>query len=205
MLSIHPNSKRLHSIFSNTYASAGEYDKALEYIINDKGLGAKLQRLNIKCRKDSMLDSGLLIKSIRNETHIRIGTYEMQGIISLSNLGLDNKCSFSKNEFIEFLSVIITSNKLNSTDAQKILLYLAHYYNAINNSGGAIKALRASFNEDIKNPIPLFLMTEWLIEDHKINDANITFNKAKIVANNSLHDYSDFIDLIALKIALPNN
>jgi tetratricopeptide (TPR) repeat protein len=196
MLSIHPNSTRLHSIFADTYASSGEYTKALEYIANDNRLGARLQRLSIKCRKNGTIDSESLLMSLHNKSSIKIGTYEMDGIIELANLGLDNQCSFSKDEFIELLLTIITSARMNNTDAQKSLIYLAHYYHYKGETNNAIKSLESSFNKDEKNPIPLFLMVEWLIEKNRINEANTIFNKANIIATNSLSDYSDFIKRI---------
>jgi hypothetical protein len=199
MLSIHPNSIRLNSIFSETYMSSGQYDEALAYLSPYDGFGTQLQRLTIICNRDGLLKNGLLVNSTHHN-HLKIGTYEMEGIITLSNLGLDNICLFSKNQFIELLSTVTKSTALKNTDAQKVFIYLAHYHHQLGHSSQAIKALESSFTKDTDNPIPLFLMVEWLLEYNQNDKAIIIFTKAKSIANLSYYNYSDFIDRISILI-----
>ncbi len=195
MLSIHPHSKRLNIIHAQTYASAEKYDTALNYLTEFSGLGFSLQRLHIKCSQYNKLDTGRFINLLNNE-HIKIGTYEMEGIISIANLGLDNKCLFSKIEFTDFLSDIVKLTSMSKIDLQKIYIYQAHYYHDLGFNDKSINALQNSFFSYKNNPIPLFLMTEWLIEYNRTDNAKMTFTKAKQVAANSFYDYSDFINKI---------
>jgi tetratricopeptide (TPR) repeat protein len=194
MLSIHPHSQRLNIIFSDSYASSGNYKKALEYLQHQNGLGTQLQRLCIQCGQEKKLDSKAFINSINSEVNPIIGTYEIDRIITLSNLGLDNICNFSKIEFIEFLSRITKLKSLRKTDAQKVFIYLAHYNHLLGFHNKAIKSLENSYSSDTTNPIPLFLMIEWLIEKNKIDEAKAIFKKATYISDNSFYDFSDFIN-----------
>lgn len=195
MAAIHPDSKRLKIIFADSYLSARQYDKALKSLENIDGLGVKLNRLSILCKKQSKLKEGAILKTLDNVTN-KIGEYESEGIIQLANLGLDNQCTFKKVEFIKFLDIIEKLPFSKKITKQKILLYKAHYLYVLGEKNKAILALESSYNQDPVNPIPLFLMIEWLIENHQIQNAATVFVKAKKIANKSIYDYTDFIERI---------
>jgi hypothetical protein len=204
MLSVHPNSKRLNTLFADAYSDAGQHDNALKILLKHNGLGVELHRLIIQCRHTRKLPSGVFINLIQTNNNI-FDNYELDKLITLSNLGLDEECNFKRLEFIELLKSITTYSPSKAGDVQKLLMYLAHYHRVIGNSNESITALEKSFASNRSNPIPLFLMVEWLIEDNKISDANKIFIKAKRISNNNLYDHSDFIDRITKILSLHNN
>ncbi len=208
MLSIHSGSGRLHAIFASSYAATGKYKEALSYLSTDSTFGAELQKLSIICQDTGKVNLDHLLNSKHIHPNILIGTDELEGITTLSNFGLDNKCSFSKTKFASLLSIISKSPSITRTNAQKIILYLAHYYRETGENDKSLIALRESFSKDDKNPIPLFLLTEWLIEINRIDEAKKIFTEAQNIANNSTYDYSEFISRILeifLRIEMMSN
>jgi hypothetical protein len=204
MLSIHPHSKHLKIIHAETYTSAKKYDTALKYLNDLNGIGFDLQRLYIKCHKDNKLRAGVFHDLIKNNKNIKIGTYEMEGIITMANLGLDNKCLFSKTEFVDFLSTITKSTKLKNIDLQKIHIYEGHYQHELGNNDLSIIALERSFLAYKKNPIPLFLMVEYHVELLQFDKARTKFAQANKISDTSFYDYSEFLTRISPMISSNN-
>jgi len=189
---MHPDSLRLKTIFAESYSQANQYDKALIYLENEKSLGSRLQILNIKCKKTLNLKKDEL-NSLLSIKNIKIGTYEMEGLINLANLGLDQECHFNKEDFITLLNKVLLRPIINNVAEQKLLLYLAHYYHELKQPEKYLDALQRSFLKDKSNPIPLFLKIDWLIELKRYQEAKLVFITAKTSADNSLYDYTEFI------------
>ena len=139
-----------------------------------------------------MLKKGDLLAAL-TEADNKIGTYEMEGIINLANLGLDNICSFDKEEYIRFLNRVLLLPIVNKVAEQKILLYKAHYHHALEQTEQSFDALERSFAKDSLNPIPLFLMIDWLIEKKRYDEAEKVFSRARNAADKSWYDYTDFV------------
>ncbi len=200
MQSIHPQSLRLKIIFADTYFQTGQYDKAESFLAGEKSLGANLQRLTIQCKKTGQIDNNRLLQLIK-EGDI-IGTYEMEGIITLANQGLDEKCRLDKEIFIEFLQTILQFPVYRNIAEQKILLYKAHYHYALDQFNLALITLENSYTRYPSNPIPLFLKIEWLIEANQYSDASLLFKKVKRVSINSRHNYAEFETRISTALDL---
>ncbi len=203
MLSIHPNSLRLKIIFADTYFQAGKYEKAESFLVGEKSLGANLQRLTIQCEKTGIIKNDQLLELVK-ENH-KIGTYEMEGIITLANQGLDSKCQFDKQAFIDFLITILKLPIYRNVAEQKILLYKAHYHYALKQFNLALITLENSYNKDKSNPIPLFLKIDWLIEAHQYHAARQLFKRAKRITKNSWRDYSEFVIRVNTALAQQKN
>lgn len=198
-LSAHPNSPRVKIIFADAYSRAGKYDQALGYLENGSNLGTHLQRLTINCAKEGYLAEGELL-ALQTYDNIKIGTHEMEGLITLANLGLDEKCIFNPLNFITILDTVLKKPIINPVAEQKLLLYKAHYHHKLLQFELAKESLYASWRKEQKNPIPLFLLIDWLIETGQDAEATKVFSTAEEVALNSWYDYSDFI--ISAKIKL---
>jgi hypothetical protein len=125
--------------------------------------------------------------------NIKIGSYEIEGLINLANLGLDKKCIFNKNEFINLLNKTLLFPIIDKTAEQKLLLYLAHYYHELKQPEKYLATLQTSFLKDKSNPIPLFLKIDWLIELKRYQEAKDLFIVAKQTAKTARLDYSNFI------------
>ena len=199
MFAAHPKSSRLKSIFSSTYSSAGLYAKAHAVLEGERGLGAGLQRLEIECFDVGEFEYGALTLLLE-KTDNKIAMYEMEGIITLANLGLDDKCAIDDLEFVSFIDGIMLLPIVNNVAEQKLLLYKAHYQHKLEKFDDAISTLSSSWNKDISNPVPLFLQVDWLFEQGNYEKAQITFEKAEQIALSSWYDYSEFIDAAQSKL-----
>jgi len=192
MISVHPESLRLNIIFADTYSKAKQYEKAVNYLQHENSFGTNLQILDIKCQQTAHLDPNTFMDLLKRQ-NIKIGSYEMEGLINLANLGLDKKCSFDKVNFINLLNKTLLSPIIDKTAEQKLLLYLAHYYHELEQPVKYLEALQRSFLKDKNNPIPLFLKIDWLIELKRYKEAKNLFVIAKQTAETARLDYSDFI------------
>ena len=199
MFAAHPKSSRLKSIFSSTYSNAGLYAKAYAVLEGEASLGAGLQRLEIECIDTGEFDDGALTLLLE-KTGNKIAMYEMEGIITLANLGLDDKCAIDDLEFVSFIDEIMLLPIVNNVAEQKLLLYKAHYQHKLEKFDDAISTLSSSWNKDISNPVPLFLQVDWLFEQGNYEKAQITFEKAEKIALSSWYDYSEFVDAARSKL-----
>ena len=193
MFEIHPESLRLKSIFASSYAAAGLYSEARAVVANVDTLGAKLQVLELDCLEFGALNDGALLTLGARPVGDRISTNEMEGLITLANLGLDSKCDFNSKVFISLLDSSLGLPFINKLYEQKLLLYKAHYLHRIMLYPEALTTLTLSWEKDARNPIPLFLKVDWLIELNDLDQAIIVFRKAESIALDSWYDYSDFI------------
>lgn len=192
LYSIHPNSPRLAATFSASYADAGQYDKALSFLDRMDSFGAALQKSTILCRKDKSL-SEFFMNELLSKTEGPISTYEVSGLIEISNLVLDKDCTVPVDKVIDVLTRSTLKPVFDSRSLQKIHLYIGHLYRMNKKQGEAFAALESSFNADKTNPIPLFLASEWALEDRNLGKSTSYLHQAKQVAQNSYIDYSDFI------------
>lgn len=187
-----PNSPRLAIIFANSYAESGMYDNAMGYIKNFQGSGFVLQRLQIKCLQSHALSDMEMDRALTQFDGV-ITTYEMEGLIELSNLGLDKICTFSSERFVKLLDKSLTMKIADAKSEQKIWLYKAHYLYQEQKIQAALEALDRSYKVQPDNPIPLFLAAEWLITAGDIDKARNYFSKGQDVAVKSHRDYSEFL------------
>lgn len=199
MYAAHPESSRLKSIFASTYSNAGLYTKAHAVLDGEVGLGAGLQRLEIECFDVGELENGAL-SLLLEKTNNKVAMYEMEGIITLANLGLDDKCAIDALEFVSFIDGIMLLPVVNNVAEQKLLLYKAHYQHKLEKFDDAISTLSISWSKDTSNPIPLFLQVDWLFEQGNFEKAQITFEKAEQITLSSWYDYSEFVNAARSKL-----
>jgi protein O-mannosyl-transferase len=193
MIAAHPQSLRVKIIFADAYTQAGKYEEALEFLKNEPSLGASLHQLCIICEKSKKITKNAILNTVNNKNS-KVGTYEMEGIIKLANLGLDKKCQFEYTEFIQFLDSVFTLPIVDKLAEQKLLLYVAHYQHALGQIDNSLHTLEQSFSKDKTNPIPLFLKIDWLIENRRYPEAEEVFLTAKQIAMHSWQDYNEFIN-----------
>ena len=192
MRETHPESPRLNITFADAYTDAGKYSEALGYLSNAKGLGVGLQRLAIVCQRDGRLDGGALLKALRQSQGF-LGTYEVEGLITLANKGLDDECYFDRSEYIELLDRVLSLPAKDASTPQKLLLYKAHYQSMRGDFSAAVTTLESSYQADADNPIPLFLMLEWQLEHGQVLAAQATFVRARKLAASNVSRYGEFV------------
>lgn len=205
MFEANPNSPRLAIIFANSYSESGKYDQAKGYIKNFQGPGFVLQRLQITCLQNHGLSNIEMDQALAQFEGV-ITTYEVEGLIQLSNLGLDKKCIFSSEKFVKILDKSLTMKIVDAKSEQKIWLYKAHYLYQDKKIDAALAALERSYSARTDNPIPLFLAAEWMLTAGDLDKARNFFSRGKKVAVKSSRDYSEFTTSIEkrLNIAYAN-
>lgn len=198
LLSVRPESPRLLILFSDTYSSAGQYDQALKYLNKLEGLGVELQRVSILCAENKTdLNDRVQRINVENE---KISNYELEGLMKVSNQILDNVCSIDALKYVVFLDHVIERPIINGVAKQKLLLYRGHLLHKGGDFSGARKSLLRSFEADMSNPIPLFLLVEWLVEQGNYIESRSVFERAKFVATSSKYDYTEFLREAEIKL-----
>lgn len=198
LLSVRPESPRLLILFADTYSSAGQYDQALQYLDKLRGLGVELQRVSILCTENKA-DLNDKIKKINVENE-KISNYELEGLMKVSNQILDNVCSIDALKYVAFLDRAIERPIVNNVAKQKLLLYRGHLLRKSGDFSGARESLLRSFEADKSNPIPLFLLVEWLLEQGNYIESKSVFERAKFVATSSRYDYTEFLRDAEMKL-----
>lgn len=198
LLSVRPESPRLLILFSDTYSSAGQYDQALKYLNKLEGLGVELQRVSILCAENKAdLNDRVQRINVENE---KISNYELEGLMKVSNQILDNVCRIDALKYVVFLDRVIGRPIINGVAKQKLLLYRGHLLHKGGDFSGARESLLRSFEADKSNPIPLFLLVEWLVEQGNYIESRSVFERAKFVATSSKYDYTEFLRDAEIKL-----
>jgi tetratricopeptide (TPR) repeat protein len=190
----HPESRRITTIVANAYADAGHYPQALSLLSRFDDAGFRINRLYIACLENNRIED----TALERETGLLggvIGSHAMTGLIRIANLGLDEKCSFSGDLYLDLLDKAL-SLPLRSTRAMKLHMYRAHFLHRDNDLDAAIMSLEESYKLQPDTPLPLFLATEWLLDAGQVERAREQFQRAMKMANGSIKDYSSLSDPI---------
>src|SRR5581483_11502228 len=92
-----------------------------------------------------------------------LDNYAVSGLIELGREGLDDGCRFDQARYLELTE---TADKLGvpaGTSRYKLLIFQAHYQWRLRRFEDAMATLLEAYNILPEDPVPLFLMTEWLI------------------------------------------
>ncbi|OGT20785.1 MAG: hypothetical protein A2V90_09080 [Gammaproteobacteria bacterium RBG_16_57_12] len=182
----HPHSERLAAIKSTQFADTQQYALALKRLEGFNSLGARFHRLNIHCLENGRLDNQLLNIDFN---HARLAdNYAVMQLTDLANRGLDNECDFSSEFFVTLLNRFYELPTLTNANRQIVLMYRAHYLWGMNRKEDALETLNKTFIINKKNPIPLFLACQWLLDTYRMEEAKSTCNTALQVADNDMLD-----------------
>ncbi len=199
MHAVHPASKRLVIIQANRYADAGNYPEALSMLDRYDDTGFYLNRLYVYCLRDGRIADGEL-RSAAGAIDGVINSHAMTGLIGIANLGLDGECDFSGALFLGLMDAAAAA-RIRPSRLQKLHLYRAHYLHRLGGVEAALPALEAAFNARQGNPVPLFLATEWLLDDGQPARAAEVYARALASAKASRSDYDSFTKPIEARLA----
>lgn len=180
---VHPKSERLATIKAAQYANASNYEQARSRLDGFSSLGATLQRLSIDCAEKQKLDESQL--SIELGSTSQANNYAIMQMIDLANQGIDNECDFSSKAFLSLLDEVIALPTISGNNRQIILVYKAHYLKKTDHQKKAIDTLHEAFSINGRNPTPLFLACEWLLDENRQKEATAFCNKAFAIANSA--------------------
>ena len=195
-----PDSKRLTTIVANIYADNGHYDKANELLGRFDEIGFKVNSLYIKCRRDGALQTSDF-ENISVDSGTIVNLYAGEAIINLANLGLDNACGFRSSDFIALVDKALSVRTHDNLVRQNLFMYKAHYFHREKNYPAAINVLERAFSTYDRNPVPLFLASEWYIDRLEISAAKKYYNRAVIISGKSGKDYSALIAQVGARIS----
>jgi len=187
----HPNSEGLIAIYASKYAAQGDMEYALELLRKQHNPGYTTQRFVLQCQHSRKLDAKDL-EEARTFGRLPVQSYELTGLIELSNLALDKKCDIPLNSLIEILDLALKRRAIGGAHP-KLAIYKAHLLYATSNYDAAISTLESAASLDPNEPLPLFLATHWMIEHHDIARARATFQRARQVASTNEIKYRDYI------------
>jgi len=172
----HPNSPSVIAMTADQYVLQGKPYQALRLLDRPERIGYRLHSLVIQCSLNHRIEDSELAK-LNGSIQGLILSYELTGLIELSNQWLDNTCHFSGKIFMETLQLAIahTPNRLSE---QKLLVYRAHIQHQTGQHSQAIQSLDAAFIAWPSSPMPLFLATEWILDEGDKARAKVYYQRA---------------------------
>ncbi len=188
-----PDSRRLAVIVANMYAENGFYARARHLLKRFDGVGFQVNLLYMNCMQKGALQADDFNQISMNKESL-VDLYASEAIMNLANLGLDEHCKFDSMYFIDLVDHALRARVRSKLARQKLLMYKAHYLHRDNRLYDAVAALDAAFYQFDENPVPLFLVSEWFIDNKQYDKAQIYYQKAVNVSNKTGRNYSEFID-----------
>lgn len=178
---VHPRSERLATIKAAQFTDIGNYARARERLEGFSSLGSIFQRMNIDCAENSELEDWQL--RIRLDKSSQANNYAIMQLINLANSGIDNECRFSPAVFLSLLGEVTTLPTISGNNRQILAMYRAHYLKKSDKLQEAIKTLHGAFLINKRNPTPLFLACEWMLDMGRLSEAEEICNQAFRVAD----------------------
>lgn len=172
----HPNSKRLASLLSKQASDTGNYQLARNKLSQFNDFGTETQLKFIDCQEYKTLDDHQIDPDKLIQHNYLVDNHASMQLIDIANLGLDNKCSFSKPQFLKYLNKILITDRLTGNNRQLLMMYKAHYEWELSQTKQAILTLRKIHNLNTNNLTPLFLACEWSL-DKNLHDAEALCNE----------------------------
>jgi len=183
LFSKNPDSPTLIAITADQYVSEGKVSEAFDLLDRTERAGYEIQSLVIKCDISQALQDADLQK-LNHNLHTKILSYELTGLIELSNRRLDGLCHFSDALFMDTLTIAGTLSP--GIAKQKILVYQAYFQHKSNQLPLAIKTLNEAFEAAPNSLMPLLLASKWLIEAGDLPMANVYYRRALLGVGNGI-------------------
>jgi hypothetical protein len=176
ILASHPDSPSIIALVAEQYTNQGKADQALRLLDRQGRLGFQLQSLVIKCRLSHRIEDSDLEK-INNGAIGLIQSYELTGLLELSNQWLDKQCHFSQESLLKMLGLAVKHTP-NGLSQQKLWIYQAHIFHQTGQNPQSLQALEAAFKASPDSPMPFFLATEWLLDEGDKERAKVYYQRA---------------------------
>lgn len=170
----HPKSKRIAQVLARYFAGQGRFESAYRILDANEDSAVAVLRLFIRCRERGRLtDDDLLHAARRLGGTVDIAT--AMNLMDLSNLGLDEECSFRHEAFLALLDEALKRRIAGRDDRMRLMLHRAHYLRSVGRFEEALETLDEIAPLSGGNPIGLLLSTEWLLERGELKRARERF------------------------------
>lgn len=158
----HPDSPSAIATMADQYVEAWSPHLAWELLDRPERAGYKLQALVIQCQLTHQLEDRDLVE-LNDRINGLIQSYELTGLIELSNRWLDEQCFFSSTLFMQTLARSL-DHTVDHLARQKLLIYQAYFLQKSGDLETAITTLESAYESSTGSAMPLFLATEWLLD-----------------------------------------
>ncbi len=195
----HPQSDRVNAVWAERLTRAGRYEAALALLRGRTGAGPAFHSLYIQCRDAGRAPDADLEAAARALSSF-IDDYAASGLMAVGKLGLTGHCEFSDERYTELLGQVLELGIGDPDTRQAIGLYRAHYLNGQGRQEQAIAALHDAHAVKPRNPMPLFLATEWLIDRGALEQAQSEFARAVQAAEASRFSYQAPVERVRARL-----
>ncbi len=196
----HRHSPTAASQMAELLTASHFFSEARSVLAPIPGSGAEIHRWFLTCRQYGELPASDLNPAVLDGERI-LSAYAATGLVELTKLFLDGQCRLSSERLRDFIENALRHPFLIESHRQTALVYLAHVDFRKGQTDLAYEDLRKAYQVDPRDPLPLFLTTEWKIERHDLEDAQAAFVVACKVAATSGRDYSAMIEALREMLA----
>lgn len=196
---VHPKSERMASKMATEWSGFGKYDLARKKLLPFDSLGAVIHRLDIDCLEKQKLNDEQLIIDM-SQYHVA-DNYVVRGATDIANAGLDGKCEFTPEVFVNFLDNILLKTVTPRTNRQIVMMYKAHFLWRLERHQEVFETLRSTFKLDVFNPLPLLLTCEWMLDIGEQKQGALVCDEALTVASRNMSQYGDLHQKVKLRLS----
>ena len=194
-----PNSPRLAALFANSYANAGQFDRAREALGRQDTVGARLQGLDLDCLARVPLEPARLAAVLAGVDGVMAG-YEVEEIVHLANDALEQRCGLPLPWGVAVIDRALRLPINQASSRQLLWLYRAHLHHALQDSPQAQQDLAQSAQADPDNPLPLLLACDWALDQGDRLRAQASFDGALRVTGRHREEYADLYARLARRL-----
>lgn len=195
----HPDSKRVNLVFMQAYLAAGQFASARSIAERFQDQGFHLVRLFLTCKERGQIVSAQQREGLRLPGGV-LESYGTTALIEMANQGLSGECSFPALWYAELIDRVL-EQPAKDKDAAKLLMYQAHFFHKASDFSAAIRSLEQSYARNKRSPMPLFLASEWSLDQGQVDVARGFFERAKRVARARPGLYAELIAEISRRFA----
>jgi tetratricopeptide (TPR) repeat protein len=198
----HPTSPQVMATIAGSLTAQGRYRDAIDLLATRPTLGGRFQTLYILCLRDHRLSRGSL-QDVESSMLHPLDPYAVTGLVELAREGLDDNCSFDRDEFLQLADTALQRGIRDTAGRFKVHLYKAHYLWAMRRRDAAIREALAAQEVIPTDPVALFLATEWRISLGRMVEAKNSYDQAVRIAKASDKDYGTYIKDVGKMFAEP--
>lgn len=199
ILATHPRSPRINLMVADELMRAGRHGEADALLAKFDDSGTRVVRLYIDCLGNGAI-ADAEAEQVRASVQGPVTSHLVSGLLEVGRAGLEGRCSFRTDWYIDLVMEVLAL-PTRPVEAQKLLMYVAHYRNRQGDTAAAIATLREAYDAIPGHPVPLFLAVEWLLDAGQIVEARTMFRRAREVAEASPRDFSHFVSGIEERLA----
>lgn len=178
MYSVHPDSPRLNIVFTNVYASMGDYGRARKALAKvGTGLGPQLHGLFLDCSEHQVVDDGALLKVTQLQDGV-VDAHVTSSAQTLVREAAAGRCGVSKQLLVAALDHLLASRTRSITDKQSVLFTKARLLESMNDIDAAVDQYVLANDLSTEDAMPLYLAADMLLRHARADDTRTMLTRA---------------------------